>query len=206
MQHRTLYAHVVAPSKISADDVVDVAERLVDADGLGALSVRRLAGELGVSRQIVYTHFSGMHDVLNALHVRSGQQLTTSVEGLSEPSGTDERLVAAAHGYVASARERPAMFELAFGQPVPGYIPSAATTAALRAVFQEHIVGLIDEWSQANGTSLRRAAIVERTRLFWSAIHGLVTLERAGHATLDETDALIDQMIVSLMSGWRAAE
>ena len=57
----------------TADDVVDRAEQLVDREGVGALSVRRLASELAVSRQIVYTHFTGMHDVLEQLHLRSGR-------------------------------------------------------------------------------------------------------------------------------------
>ncbi len=194
----------VAPPKTSADDVVDVAERIIDADGLAALSVRRVANELGASRQVVYTHFDGMHDVLEALHLRSGRQLAESVERLGEAVGSEARLLAGAHAYVGQARRRPAMFELTFGRPVPGYTPSESTTAALRSVFRVHIVGLIDEWHVANRVVVDQQTTVERARVFWSSIHGLVTLERAGHAEADETDGLVAAMVHSLLAGWQA--
>lgn len=190
--------------KITADDVVDRAEQLIDSEGLAALSVRRLASELGVSRQVVYTHFRGMHDVLDQLHLRSGRHLTDSVAELEAPVGTDDRLLAGAHAYVSFSRQRPAMFDLTFGRPVPGYVPSAQTTAALQDVFRVQIVGLIEQWCDANGIDIKPGAMLARARVYWSAIHGLVTLERAGHAAPTETDHLVENLVSSLIAGWRS--
>ncbi len=190
--------------RLTAADVVEAAERVLEDEGIGALSVRRLAAELGASRQIVYTHFSGMHDVLEAVHRRAGVHLADAVAALEPPAGTDARIAAGAHAYVAHARRRPSVFALLFGRPVPGYVPSAETAAALRSVFRVHIVGLVDEWSAANGQQLGERAAVERARVFWSSIHGLVTLERAGHAEAGETDAMVDSLTATLMAGWRA--
>lgn len=195
----------MARSRISADDVVDRAEGIIDDEGVGALSVRRLASELGVSRQIVYTHFAGMHDLLEQLHLRSGRYLTESVLGLEAPVGSDDRLVSAAHAYLSYSRRRPAMFELAFGQPVPGFTPSAETTAALRKVFRVRIVGMIEGWCDVNGIEIAPRAMLDRARAYWSAIHGLVTLERAGHATPSETDHLVEELVSNLVAGWRSA-
>lgn len=195
----------MALPRITADDVVDLAERLIDGEGLAALSVRRLASELGVSRQVVYTHFTGMHDVFEQLHLRSGRHLTDSVLGLEAPVGSDERLVSAAHAYVSYSRLRPAMFELTFGQPVPGFIPSEETTTALRKVFRVRIVGLIEEWCDANEIEIEPKAMLDRARVYWSAVHGLVTLERAGHAAPSETDHLVENLVSSLIAGWRTA-
>ena len=194
----------MALTRITADDVVDRAEQLIDHEGVEALSVRRLASELGVSRQIVYTHFTGMRDVLEQLHLRSGRYLTDSVLGLEAPIGSDERLVSAAHAYVSYSRLRPAMFELTFGQPVPGFVPSDETTAALRKVFRVRIVGLIEEWCDANVIEIEPKAMLDRARVYWSAVHGLVTLERAGHATPSETDDLVEALVSSLVAGWRS--
>lgn len=197
------YNHPVTPRK-TADDVIAAAERVLVEDGIDALSVRRLADDLGVSRQIVYTHFNGMHDVLEALHRRAGVQLTGAVATLKPPVGSDARIQAGAHAYVEHARRRPSLFALLFGRPVPGYTPSAETTAALRAGFRVHIVGLIDEWSAANGHDLGSHEAIERARVFWSAIHGLVTLEQAGHAEPAETDGMLDSLVVTMLAGWRA--
>ncbi|MEM9134128.1 MAG: TetR/AcrR family transcriptional regulator [Actinomycetota bacterium] len=193
----------MAPRK-TADEVIAAAERVLGDDGIDALSVRRLADELGVSRQIVYTHFSGMHEVLEAVHRRAGVQLADAVATLEPPTGSDARIVAGAHAYVDHARRRPSVFALLFGRPVPGYVPSAETAGALRSVFRVHIVGLVDEWSVANGHDLDRHEAVERARVFWSAIHGLVTLEQAGHAEQGETDAMVDSLVGTMLAGWRA--
>ncbi len=118
--------------------------------------------------------------------------------------GSDQRLAVAAHVYVDFARRRPAMFELAFGRPVPGYRASDETTAALRLVFRTHIVGLIEEWSESNDPGATARESIDRARIWWSAIHGLVTLEQAGHGAPSETDDLINGLVSSLTSGWRA--
>lgn len=194
----------MALPRITADDVVDRAEQLIDDEGLSALSVRRLASELGVSRQIVYTHFGGMHDLLEQLHLRSGRHLTDSVLALEAPAGSDDRLMAAANAYVSYSRRRRAMFDLTFGQPVPGYVPTEETTAALQDVFRVRIVGLIEQWCEANGIDIEPRAMLDRARVYWSAIHGLVTLERAGHAAPSETDRLVENLVSSLIAGWRS--
>ncbi len=190
--------------RLTATDVVDAAERLLDVKGVDALSARRLASELGASRQVVYTHFGGMNDLLDAVHLRAGEQLTETARTVGEEHGSDARVVAAAHAYLEYARRRPAAFALLFDRPVPGYVPSEETTRALRRAFRVHIVGLVEEWSHANAIPLDEVLAAERARLFWSAIHGLITLERAGHAEIAETNILAGSLIATLLAGWRS--
>ena len=56
----------------SRADVLEAAERLLVIEGPDALSMRRLATELGTSYQVVYTRIGGKADVVRALHVASG--------------------------------------------------------------------------------------------------------------------------------------
>lgn len=48
-------------------DVVDAAVRLLDEVGLGALTMRRLAGTLGVRPSALYHHFAGKDELLGAM-------------------------------------------------------------------------------------------------------------------------------------------
>lgn len=50
---------------LSRDRVVEAALRIVDADGLDALSMRRLGGELGVDPMMVYRHVSDKDALLD---------------------------------------------------------------------------------------------------------------------------------------------
>jgi AcrR family transcriptional regulator len=74
--------HPAAPSRgsrgprarVSTESVVDAAVRLADANGLTAVTIRRLAAELQVSTMSVYTHINSRDDLLvlmaDAAHAR----------------------------------------------------------------------------------------------------------------------------------------
>ncbi len=51
-------------ARVSTGGVVDAAIRLADADGLAAVTIRRLAGELDVSTMSIYTHVNSRDDLL----------------------------------------------------------------------------------------------------------------------------------------------
>lgn len=52
---------------LSADRIVAAARALVDAEGLAAVSTRRLAAELGVSGPSLYNHFRTKDEILEAV-------------------------------------------------------------------------------------------------------------------------------------------
>ena len=192
----------------SSDQLLDVAARIVETEGFSSLSVRRLATEVNASRQVVYTHFGGMDGLLDALHMRSSDLLAADMLAIREPIGTDENMHAAAHAYVRAARRRPALFDLTFGRPVPHYTASAKASKHGELVFREHIVRITDTWMSHDGSAAssnhtpKQALVL--ARLFWSSVHGLVTIERAGHASRKETDRLCDLTVTLLLAGWRA--
>ena len=184
--------------------MLDAAERLIGEHGLHGVSVRRIADALGVSRQVVYTHFGGMSGVFDQLHIRSGQHLAEEVRALAEPVGSDARMIEGALAYCRAIRQRPGLFELAFGHPIGGYEPSDEVVRALQQVFRDHIVALVRQWCTARDLDVPEREIVACARIYWSATHGLITLERAGHATPDETHQLVERMVAALLAGWRS--
>lgn len=52
---------------LSTDRIVQTAQELVDAEGLAAVSTRRLAAELGVSGPSLYNHFRTKDEILEAV-------------------------------------------------------------------------------------------------------------------------------------------
>jgi AcrR family transcriptional regulator len=59
------------PKKLEFDEVVDTALAILDADGIDAVSFRRIAGELGVSHMTLYTYFDSKESLLNAMVART---------------------------------------------------------------------------------------------------------------------------------------
>ena len=72
-------ASVIGEGPVTADHVTDAAERLLREGGFDAMSVRAVGERLGVSRQVVYTHFGGVDGLLDALHERASGYLAGSV-------------------------------------------------------------------------------------------------------------------------------
>ena len=80
--YRPATLQVVATTRTSSrhagldrDDVVKAALLLVDEGGPEALTMRRLAGELGVATTTIYWHVGNRDDVVDAVIRRHGERL-----------------------------------------------------------------------------------------------------------------------------------
>jgi TetR/AcrR family transcriptional regulator, tetracycline repressor protein len=97
------------PKKLEFDDAVNAALAVLDADGLDAVSFRRVGGELGVSHMTLYTYFASKEDLLNAMVAR-----TLTVPSFESAPGRawDRRLADAVQEIHAALIARPGIAEL----------------------------------------------------------------------------------------------
>ncbi|MER5518308.1 MULTISPECIES: TetR/AcrR family transcriptional regulator [unclassified Streptomyces] len=132
---------------LSTDRIVRVARELVDAEGLAAVSTRRLAAELGVSGPSLYNHFATKDEILEAVADSVSAQVDLSMfEG---GDGRDWRTALHdwAVSYRAALRDHPNIVPvLARG---PGRRPAGLRLAD--AVYG----GMVDAgWPPAQATSI----------------------------------------------------
>ena len=88
---------------LSRERIRDTALELIDAEGLPALSMRRLAGELGVQAASLYSHFPNKEAVLDAVANLLMRQVDTS--GFAE--GWQQGLLIWGRSYRAALRAHP---------------------------------------------------------------------------------------------------
>jgi AcrR family transcriptional regulator len=143
----------VAASTPRRDEILDVAERLVETEGADALTMRRLAEEVGMRAPSLYKHVADKAELEAALQERAllaiGHELraTRSLRGLADAY----RRWALAHpGLYGLTTRRP----LARARLTPGLEDWAALPVVVAAGGDEH-----------------------RARVLWAAAHGLVDLE-----------------------------
>lgn len=67
-------------TRLTRDAVVDRALRLADADGLDALTIRKLAQELGVTPMALYWHFRSKDELLDGLAERVWSEIDTDID------------------------------------------------------------------------------------------------------------------------------
>ena len=98
--------------------LLDVAEELLDAQGLEGLSLRRIARRAGVSHGAPLRHYPSLAELLSALAARGFRMLSEAVEksGAQLPPGAGPlaRLAAAGRGYIELAVAKPGLFALMF--------------------------------------------------------------------------------------------
>lgn len=178
---------------LTVDRIVDAAVALADADGLAALSMRNLAGALGVGTMTLYRYVPGRAELVALMVDR------VSGEGLDDPpadGGWRERLAAAALGEWALYRRHPWLLSVEQGRPLLGPRSMAATESALGTLEgtglpvldRMSVVMLVSSFvSGLARSAAEMAGAAERTGISdeeWWAAHGEFladSAERAPH-------------------------
>lgn len=167
--------------------VLGRAAEVIERDGPGALSMRAIAADLGVSHTAPRYHLGGKNDVLDALALDGFTELGERLDSVRAVTEVD-RLVEMGVAYVEFARERPAHFALMFGpEPRDRERPEVMRAAEvslgiLRA--QVRRAGLRPTEPSAgastdDATTEHRAA-AGAAAAAWGLVHGLAVLAHSG--------------------------
>ena len=175
------------------------AGRILAEDGLAALTVRRVAGEVGASAKLVYTLYGGKDGLLEALYLDAFAGLARALDRAPSTLEARARLVAMVKAYRRYALAHPDRYGVMFGQAGAGFIPSQdarrrawSTFSALKQALVYH---LGDEHDAPD-------TIEVRTRVLWAAMHGAVSLELRGLlGTPDMAQAVYDRAVDDLLAG-----
>ncbi len=190
--------HEARPGSPDADAVLETARQLLTDHGPSALSVRRLADELGVSRQVVYSRFGSMRGLLGALYADGFRRLSDAVQSVPE-IGTDAHLLGVGRAYRAHARQAPAIYRLMFDGD-PGFTPDTAARAASDRAFTV-ICGAAAAWLDLPDPRDPLARTLAGA--LWASAHGVVSLERAGHLNEDVAARQLDEVVIRILAGSR---
>lgn len=152
--------------------LLDEAASVVEAQGVGALSLRDLARRTGVSATAPYHHFRGKADLVCALAEDAHEALDKAL-GTPDHSDPRERLCAMGVAYVLFAVGHPERFRLAFrpdlGDPFDGLGDEGGPLSEETLGFR-HLVRAVRE-IEADSERQRVLAVAA-----WSLVHGLAAL------------------------------
>ncbi|GAA2684935.1 TetR/AcrR family transcriptional regulator [Streptomyces aculeolatus] len=105
---------------ISVDRIVFTAIRIADAEGLEAVSMRKIAGSLGVGTMSLYRHVPGKAELLDLMLDGVGSIEPEEVERFQSRPGWRERLRELAHSFWEHYLEHPWLLHVDQGRPVLG--------------------------------------------------------------------------------------
>lgn len=183
------------PAAVDRATVLAAAIKVVRNEGPSGLTVRHLASEVGVSRQVVYTQFGSLGGLIDALYLQGFAEMRAAAATVDPTLTGVDRVVANALGYRAYALERPELYAVMFERPFREYVPSPQSRAVAVDAFQP-MVDAVASTGRDPGAARSLALTL------WGAIHGLVHLElqgyfafelSTGHRIVDVVNGLIDQ-------------
>jgi AcrR family transcriptional regulator len=161
--------------------------QLIDAEGIGAVSLRRVAREAGVSPGAPYHHFPDRASLLAALSAQGFQLLARELAVARAAADTPVRaLTALIRAYVAFAQQHPAYFRIMFRPELsePQKHPDAkAAEDAAAACLEETVAECV------RAGVIPAAQADELAVTAWSLGHGMASLWLDGELQDSHDDA-----------------
>jgi AcrR family transcriptional regulator len=139
-----------------AGDIVAAAREILAAEGLEALTMRRLAAELGIQAPSLYKHLPGKHAVEDALIAAALAELGAALHAVVDADG---RVLDLLRVYRSYALREPDLYRL-------------ATAGQLR---RDALPAGLEEW--AGTPFFRITGDPAIAQALWSFAHGMVILE-----------------------------
>ncbi|HEY4017164.1 MAG TPA: TetR/AcrR family transcriptional regulator [Pseudonocardiaceae bacterium] len=165
----------------------------IAAAGASALSLNAIAKQMGMSGPALYRYFASRDELITALIRDAYRSLADTVRAAYE-AGTD--LAGLATVIRDWARGDPHRYFLIYGTPVPGYQAPEDTTAisaeVMAVVIEAADTSSVDEPATPFDTHLEThrewarghpatTTTLHRALSFWTRLHGVLSLELAGH-------------------------
>lgn len=166
--------------------------------GASALSLNAIAKQIGMTGPALYRYFANRDELITELIRDAYRSLADAVRDRAASGGGLAELADALRAWALADPHR---YFLLYGTPVPGYeapadtteiaseimavildacatrAPEAPTSAAAAAELEHNLSGHRD-WAGGHPAS---PATLRRALAFWSRLHGVLSLELAGH-------------------------
>ncbi len=183
-----------ARPQLDAETVVATAGSIADAEGLDAVTLTRVARELGISQPALYRHVDGYDDLLRRLSLEGRQLLVERLREAAVGVSSDDAVRAMGGAWRQAVRDRPGLIEATDRYPCAG---DAELEEAVEAIVETLGLALI-------GYDLSPIDQVHAARALRSAFHGFAHLEAGdGHPSPHDLDDTFEHIVDIVCRGIR---
>lgn len=170
---------------LTTQGVIDVAAALVDAQGVEALTITRVAVACGVRAPSLYKHVADLEEIRSALTLRAYAAMADALAATEDPEPA-QAVLAMAHAWRAWAKAHPGVYLVASRTHVRGDARVFAEGAKMVACVLDRV--------RASGIDEDQA--IHITRALRACIHGFVLLELSdGFGLASDVDASFEVAI-----------
>lgn len=156
------------------EQITRAAQDIAKSEGWPAVTMRRLATQIGVTQPVLYSAFSGGRQaVVDAVALGGFAAIADALEAVeSEPLGR-------MRAYLAFAVSQPAVYEAMFSMPSGLVFGTNRGPEPLRRAF----AAIADAFPHSDDT---------RAEVAWATLHGLATLQISGRLPESRAQARLE--------------
>jgi AcrR family transcriptional regulator len=166
----------------TAQRIALAARRLLDSEGMDAVTMRRVAEVVGITPMAVYRHYPNRNGLLSALVEEGFSELATLLEENRFSGGIEERLMRMLEVYLDHALQNPRLFELMFLNPREGARRYPRDFKAGDSPTANLLVNVIREGM--DGGHFRQDDVWEIVFAMGALSHGLIMLYLGGRTNM----------------------
>ncbi len=182
---------------LTTEIVVDTAARLADREGLDAVTLTRVAKELGTSQPALYRHVGSYDELIRSLGLRGREMLAQRLIESGVGLAGDAAVGAMALAWRTLVSEHPGLYAATDRYPCAG-------DSELEAAVNRIVEILSNALIEYDLTDVQR---VDAARALRSAFHGFSHLETGdGHPLDQDLDQSFDQLVGLLCRGIRTLD
>lgn len=178
------------------------AGEIISTEGHAALSVRRVAEQVGTTTRAIYSAFGSKAGLVRAVYRTGFEEFDAMLRAVPETDRPLADLAGLARAYRASALARPYHYDVMFGVTTSGFTPEPDDLELSERSLGRLLHG-VERCLDAGLWSGEARAI---TLQLWAVVHGLVGLERRGSlGDHDEATAIWNGALAAAGAGYSTA-
>lgn len=187
----------MARRTLDTDQVVDAAADIANREGVEALTLTRVADELGVRQPALYRHVDGYDALIRSLGLRGRELLADRLTDAAIGVSGDDAVRAVGRAWREVVAEHPGLYAATDRWPCVGDPELEEAVERIVAVIAQSLAAF----------DLDDTARVHAARSLRSAFHGFAHLESGdGHPHPEDLDDSFDELLTLLISGVRNLE
>ncbi|WP_413757091.1 TetR/AcrR family transcriptional regulator [Streptomyces sp. MMBL 11-3] len=155
------------------DQIIRATRDLAESDGWAAVTMRRVASELGVTQPVLYSVFTGRQALVDAVALDGFTAIAAALEAVeAEP-------MARMRAYLEFAVTQPRVYEAMFSMPSGLAFGADDTPEPLRRAF----AAISAAFPDSDDT---------RAEVAWATVHGLAALQNSGRQPTARAQARLE--------------
>ena len=175
--------------------IVKTALKILEGEGASALTMRRVASDMGYTAPIIYQHFANKDALVLELVERGYHSLAAELQRPIE-TDIDRCFLHIAAQYVAFAGKHPHLYEAMNGTAVE----AEKRRNAAAPVFQV-LLELLTTWSETHDIELTDS--MEACEIIWGTLYGMASIGRLDTIGNKRAQHLAAEALSSILKGWQ---